>query len=56
MSEPVDVMRLRDATRELPPVVAGALLAVLTRLVEGQEAVHARLDTLERGLKARGSL
>lgn len=56
MTEPVDVMRLRDVASELPPVVAGALLGVLTRLVESQQALHDRFHTLERTLRARGAL
>ena len=39
-----------------PAVVSGALLEVLTRLVESVQALHDRLDTLERQWKARGSL
>ena len=54
MSEPVDIMRLRDATHDLPPVVAGALLDVLTRLAEGQQALQDRFDTLERRLAVHG--
>ena len=36
------------------PVISGALLAVLTRLATTIERVDARLETLERNLKARG--
>jgi hypothetical protein len=37
-------------------VERGALLAVLEKLVASQQALHDRFDTLERALKARGSL
>lgn len=37
---------------EMPAVVSGALLAILTRLAESQERTERRLDALEHALKA----
>jgi len=52
----LDVWGRPSSAPALPPVVQGALLEVLTRLVDSVQALHDRLDTLERALKARGSL
>lgn len=59
--QPVDVVRLREDVDAIhpgahPAVVNGALLAVLTKLVESVQALHDRLDTLERAWRARGAL
>lgn len=54
--QPVDVMKLRAATADLPPVVGYALYEVLRKLVESTDALHARLDKMEYELKKRGSL
>ena len=36
-----------------PPVVSAALLAILTKLAESQQALHDRFDTLEGKEKRR---